>query len=223
MSTGAFPRFAARPAALEQLGVNVRGSGLIIGETDDNQAAAIDLLRDVPTRAVVLGALNLARTIAFRALGRAAQVLVSTWRPGPWAALARASGVPGEQMSVLGEGRIDTPEATEASPLLVVHDNGSAPQEARISAAPWRASLHVLSSLHPLTQHLLASADVLILQQMDARQGTSVTRLLQLPSNLVAQLTTLGPFQVLVVSRAGSQLVNLVSTPTESALLRALG
>ena len=74
-------------------GVNVRGSGLIIGETDTRQAAALDLLRAEPTRAVVFGSLNLARTIAFRSLGLGARVVVSSWRPGPWSALGRASGV----------------------------------------------------------------------------------------------------------------------------------
>ena len=218
-----FPRFQADPVSLAQLGVNARGSGLIIGETDDHQAAAIDLLREEPTRAVVLGTLNLARTVAFRCLGLGARVLVSTWRPGPWAALARGAGVGPETFGLVDEGRLDAPDADEATPLLVVHDHGSAPQETRIATGPWRASLHVLTGLHPLTQHLMAGADVLVLQQMDQRQGGNLVRLLSLPAPLIGRLSTLGPFQVLVVSRGGWQLVNLVSTPSEVALLRSIG
>jgi ESX secretion system protein EccE len=219
----AFPQFRADPETLSHLGVNARGSGLIIGETDDHQAAAIDLLREEPTRAVVLGSLNLARTMAFRCLGLGARVLVSTWRPAPWAALAHAAGVGPDLLGMVGDGRVEAPDADEAMPLLVVQDHGSAPQETRIAAAPWRATLHVLNGLHPLTQHLLASADVLVLQQMDQRQGANVVRLLALPPQVIGRLSTLGPFQVLVVSRAGWQLVNLVSTPTEVTLLRTIG
>ena len=64
-------------------------------------------------------------------------------------------------------------------------------------------TLHVLTGLHPLTQHLMAGADVLVLQQMDQRQGANVVRLLSLPAALIGRLSTLGPFQVLVVSRGG--------------------
>jgi hypothetical protein len=222
-SRAVFNRFEAGPDALAALGVNIRGSGLIIGETEAGQATAIDLLRADPTRVVVLGSLNLARTIAFRALGLGAQVFVSTWRPGPWVALARSSGVSQQQLTVAADGRFEPPEASETSPVLVIHDTGPAQQESRIAAVPWRTSLHVLNGLHPLTHHLLASADVVILQQLDTRQGSTIGRLLQLPGRVVNQLAALGPFQVVVLSRSGGELVNLVSTPTEAQVFRAIG
>ena len=61
----------------ELIGPTQTRNAAIIGETDDHQAAAIDLLREEPTRAVVLGTLNLARTMAFRCLGLGARVLIS--------------------------------------------------------------------------------------------------------------------------------------------------
>lgn len=196
---------------------------MIIGETVGGLAAALDLLRAAPTRAVVIGSLNLARTIALRSLGLGASVVVSTWRQRPWGELARGSGAPTRLMTVTGEDRFEPPEATETSPVLIIHDTSSMPQDARIAPAPWRTSLHLLSGLHPLTQHILAGADVLVLQQVDVQQATALGRLLRLPPPLVGQLSTLGPLQVVVLSKAGTLLVNLVSTPTEAQLFRAIG
>lgn len=214
-----FPRFGASPETLRTLGVNTRGSGLIIGETDSGQAASVDLLRATPTRAVLLGSLTLAQTFVFRALGLGSSVAVSTWRQQPWQELGRRAEA-GSALVVTGADQLDPAEGSESAPMLVVQDSGSVPQEARVAPAPWRTTLHVLGGLHPLTQPILAAADLLFLQRLDRSQAEALGALLQLQPRLVDQLSSMRPLQIAALSRAGGQLVNLVSSPTETRILQ---
>ena len=222
MNRARFIRFRASPTALAAFGMTVRGSGVIIGAAARGQATAIDLLRAGPTRAVVLGSLNLARTIVFRALGLGARVLVSSRRPQPWTALAQAAAVDSPQLDVPPDGRCEVAAASEFSPLLVVHDNGSGSASARMGPAPWRTSLHLFDALQPSAQHIVTAADLVIVQQRDIHQSRLIGQLLQLPGRVVHQLAALGPFQVVLLSRSGCQLVNLVSTPTERQVFEML-
>jgi hypothetical protein len=120
--------------------------------------------------------------------------------------------------------RFALPVARESGPVLVVHDNGSNSPSVPIGPAPWLTSLHLFdAALQPSIQHIVATADVVIAQQLDTRQSRTIGRLLQLPARMVHQLAALGPLQAVLISRSGCLLVNLVSTPTERQVFRMLG
>lgn len=195
---GAAPEFLVPPETLDAISPSGDRGGMLLGAGTKGEPLAVSLLRPQPTRLVTVGGLYLARQIALRAMATGAWVTVATGRPTAWKVLEQAAGQTpdGKQVPLAQIRRLspfDLPRATEDSPLLVIHDGGSVPQELFPPRGPWQTLMYVLPYLHPQVGNgpVAASADLVLLQRLPLNQAQLAQRIWSLKPQQAQQLTTI--------------------------------
>jgi hypothetical protein len=210
-------------SALDALVAPVTPAGVVLGADPRGAPVTLALLRPVPTRVVVLGALHLARQIALRAAGQGARVTVTTGRRAAWEPVARAAADPGrvrigaDEPPDDGEGAPPRPGDTDT--LLAVHDRGATAAGPPPPTGPWRATLFVLPALSPAVADAADDADVVLLGRMPPQEADLAARLWRLTEPMAETLRTLPDHGVVVLGRNLWRRLDLVTAERETALL----
>jgi hypothetical protein len=210
-------------SALDALVAPVTPAGIVLGADPQGAPVTLALLRPVPTRVVVLGALHLARQIALRAAGQGARVTVTTGRRAAWEPVARAAADPGrvrigaDEPPDDGEGGATRSGVTDA--LLAVHDRGATAAGPPPPTGPWRATLFVLPALSPAVADAADDADVVLLGRMPPQEADLAARLWRLTEPMAETLRTLPDHGVVVLGRNLWRRLDLVTAERETALL----
>jgi hypothetical protein len=210
-----------RAGALDALSAPVGPAGVVLGSDPDGAPVTLALLRPVPTRVVVLGALHLARQIALRTVAEGARVTVTTGRAPAWEPLARAAADPDRVRIDPDETPPDEagslPGDTEAQ--LAVHDRGATASGPAPPGGPWRATMLVLPALSPAVADAADDADVVLLGRMPPPEADLAARLWRLTEAMAESLRTLPDHGVVVLGRNLWRRLDLVTAPRETALL----
>ncbi|NMO93436.1 hypothetical protein [Actinomycetospora sp. TBRC 11914] len=209
-------------AALDALTAPASPAGVVLGADPQGAPVALALLRPVPTRVVVLGALHLARQVALRAVGQGARLTVVTGRRAAWEPVARAAADP-DRVRIgpdepAEEHRAD-PEPGDTDALLTVHDRGATATGPSAPTGPWRATLLVLPALSPAVADAADDADVVLLGRMPPQEADLAARLWRLTEPMAETLRTLPDHGVVVLGRNLWRRLDLVTAERETALL----
>jgi hypothetical protein len=175
---------------------------------------SIRLFRPQGTRIAVLASAVPAQLLALRAASVGATVRVQSPRPQAWGAVVRH----GVDVSVAPQGAGFPPPGTPHAPVLVVDDR---PTESGGlgDAGPWQCRLDLRAVTSPTDLGALAHADVLVFGQVSSAVATTLATMMGLNMALIAQLSSLGPGSVALVSRGAIQYVALDPSPAEQQLL----
>jgi hypothetical protein len=194
----------------------------VLGADPQGAPVTLALLRPVPTRVVVLGALHLARQVALRAVGQGARLTVVTGRRPVWEPVARAAADPDGV-------RIGPDEPPEPNPagtgpggtdaLLTVHDRGATATGPAPPTGPRRTTLLVLPALSPAVADAADDADVVLLGRMPPQEADLAGRLWRLTEPMTETLRTLPDHGVVVLGRSLWRRLDLVTAERETALL----
>ena len=212
-------------SALDAIAAPVAPAGIVLGADPQGAPVTLALLRPVPTRVVVLGALHLARQIALRVAGQGARVTVTTGRRAAWEPVARAAADPGRVWIGADEGPGSRPSGGPGSrpgdtdALLAVHDRGATASGPPPPAGPWRATLFVLPALSPAVADAADDADVVLLGRMPPQEADLAARLWRLSEPMAETLRTLPDHGVVVLGRDLWRRLDLVTAERETALL----
>lgn len=210
-----------RVGALDALSAPAGTAGIVLGAGEDGAPVTLALLRPVPTRVVVLGALHLARQIALRTVAQGARLSVTTGRRAAWEPLARAAADP-DRVRV---GADDAPPDERASrpgdtdALLTVHDRGAAAASPAPPGGPWRSTMLVLPALSPAVADAADDADVVLLGRMPPPEADLAARLWRLTEAMAESLRTLPDHGVVVLGRNLWRRLDLVTAERETTLL----
>ncbi len=208
-------------AALDALVAPVAPAGIVLGADPQGAPVTLALLRPVPTRVVVLGALHLARQIALRAAGQGSHLTITTGRRAAWEPVARAAADPDrvrigpEEFPDDG----DPPVPGDTDALLAVHDRGATAAGPPPPTGAWRSTLLVLPALSPAVADAADDADVVLLGRMPPGEADLATRLWRLTEPMAETLRTLPDPGVVVLGRNLWRRLDLVTGERETALL----
>lgn len=225
LNKGVAPEFMVAPEMLDHVSPSGDRGGMVLGQgMQQGEPLMISLLRNAPTRIVLVGGLYLALQTALRAMAVGAWVVVATGRPAKWQILAKAAGTgPNGQPVPLVQIRrlspVELPRPSEDSPLLVVHDGGPTPQELFPPRTPWQTTVYVLPYLHPQAGATANAADLVIMQRLPAGQAQLASRIWRLPPHMVNQLTALQDDQVVALGTDLWKPLRLVTTQGEQQIL----
>jgi hypothetical protein len=225
MDKGVAPEFLVAPEMLDHVSPSGDRGGMVLGQgMQQGEPLMISLLRNAPTRIVLVGGLYLALQNALRAMAAGAWVVVATGRPAKWQVLAKAAGtLPNGQPVPLVQIRrlspFELPRPSEDSPLLVVHDGGPTPQELFPPRTPWQTTVYVLPYLHPQAGATANAADLVIMQRLPAGQAQLASRIWRLPPHMVNQLTALQDDQVVALGTDLWKPLRLITTKSEQQIL----
>ncbi|HEY2723459.1 MAG TPA: hypothetical protein VGI84_02115 [Pseudonocardiaceae bacterium] len=218
------PEFLVTPDLLDSVSPAGDRGGMVLGSGPQNEPLSVSVLRNEPTRLVLVGGLYLARQVALRAMATGAWVVVATGRPAAWQVLTRAAGEgPDGRPAPLAQVRklapVELPRGSEDAPLLVVHDGGAVPQELFPPRSPWQTTLYVLPYLHPQASDTANSADLVLLQRLPVGQAQLAARVWRLPPPMVDQLVSLADEEVVALGPNLWLPLRLVTTPKEREIL----
>ncbi|MDL5155466.1 hypothetical protein [Actinomycetospora termitidis] len=209
-------------AALDGVVAPVAPAGIVLGSDPGGAPVTLAVLRPVPTRVVVLGALHLARQIALRCVAQGAHLDVATGRVAAWEVVGRAAADPA-RVRVGTEPDADPgPAAREPGDtggLLVVHDRGAVAQGPGAPHRPWRSTMVVLPSLSPAVADAADDADVVLLGRMPPQEADLATRLWRLTEPMAETLRTLPDHGVVALGRNLWRRLDLVTADRETAIL----
>jgi hypothetical protein len=184
---------------------------------------ALALLRPIPTRVVVLGALHLARQVALRTVGQGARLTVVTGRRSVWEPVARAAADPDRVRIGADEPAeqhpADPPAPGDTDALLTVHDRGATATGPSPPTGPRRTTLLVLPALSPGVADAADDADVVLLGRMPPQEADLAARLWRLTEPMAETLRTLPDQGVVVLGRNLWRRLDLVTAERETALL----
>jgi hypothetical protein len=211
-----------RASALDALAAPVATAGIVLGADVAGAPVTLALLRPVPTRVVVLGALHLARQVALRTVAEGARLAVTTGRRAAWEPVAQAAADPdrvriGADEAVEQDDRARPPGDTDA--LLTVHDRGATAAGPAPLTGPWRATMLVLPALSPAVADAADDADVVLLGRMPPPEADLAARLWRLTEPMAESLRTLPDHGVVVLGRNLWRRLDLVTAERETALL----
>ncbi len=207
-------------SALDALVAPASPAGIVLGADPRGAPVTLALLRPVPTRVVVLGALHLARQIALRAAGQGARITVTTGRRAAWEPVARAAAEPDRVRIGADEPPDDdVPGPGDTEARLAVHDRGATAAGPPPPTGPWRATLLVLPALSPAVADAADDADVVLLGRMPPQEADLAARLWRLTEPMAESLRTLPDHGVVVLGRNLWRRLDLVTAERETALL----
>jgi hypothetical protein len=223
--TGAGPAGAVRlrASALDAVSAPVAPAGIVLGADPDGAPVTLALLRPVPTRVVVLGALHLARQIALRAAAEGARLTVTTGRRAAWEPVVHAAADP-DRVRIGADELPDDPDPAVRRPgdtdaLLTVHDRGATSAGPPPPAGPWRTTLLVLPALSPAVADAADDADVVLLGRMPPPEADLAARLWRLTEPMTETLRTLPDHGVVALGHSLWRRLDLVTAERETALL----
>jgi hypothetical protein len=226
-SKGVAPEFLVSPEMLDVVSPSGDRGGMVLGSGVKGEPLTISVLRNAPTRVVMVGGLYLARQVALRAMATGAWIIIATGRPAAWQPVVRAvgdgpDGRPSPLVQIRRLSPVELPRPSEDGPLLVVHDGGHVPQELFPPRSPWQTTMYVLPYLHPQAGATANSADLVLLQRLPVGQAQLAARIWRLPPQMMQQLTTLKDDQVIALGRNLWLPLRLVTTPREQQILGAV-
>lgn len=226
-SKGVAPEFLVSPEMLDVVSPAGDRGGMVLGSGLKGEPLTISVLRNAPTRVVMVGGLYLARQVALRAMATGAWIIIATGRPAAWQPVVRAvgdgpDGRPSPLVQIRRLSPVELPRPSEDGPLLVVHDGGHVPQELFPPRSPWQTTMYVLPYLHPQAGATANSADLVLLQRLPVGQAQLAARIWRLPPQMMQQLTTLKDDQVIALGRNLWLPLRLVTTPREQQILGAV-
>lgn len=208
-------------AVLDDAVAPVAPAGIVLGADAAGDPVTLAVLRPVPTRVVVLGALHLARQIALRSVAQGARVAVTTGRPAAWEPVARAAGDP--TRVEIGPDLVPTDPAPrgpgDTDALLTVHDRGATTTGPGAPAGARRTTMLVLPALSPAVADAADDADVVLLGRMPPEEADLATRLWRLSDPMAETLRTLPDHGVVALGRNVWRRLDLVTAPRETAIL----
>ena len=225
-AAGRLPRHELGPGILRVATPPPGSGGLVLGLRAAHPVA-VRIFRPEPTRVVAAG-LDSARLVAVRALAVGAEVRVGTSRPSAWAPLGRLSADGAHRVLVVhGPVRAGSTASVDA-PLLVIRDEApegrpgnaspgrgdhpapspSARPAAGTTPGAWTARLTVVRApAAPAYRAVLTSADVVLLDRLEADEAATVAAVLGAPPGTARRLDALRPDEVLVVTRGAEPVV----------------
>ncbi|HEY8372856.1 MAG TPA: hypothetical protein VIL00_08950 [Pseudonocardiaceae bacterium] len=222
---GVAPEFLVSPEMLDAVSPTGLRGGMVLGTLLDRQEAqAVSVLRNAPTRIVLVGGMYLARLVTLRAMATGAWVVIATGRPNLWQPIVRAAGTgpdgrPSPVVQIRRLAPVELPLASEDSPLLVVHDGGPTPQEILPPRSPWQTTLYVLPYLHPQAGTIINQADLVMLQRLPMGQAELAARMWRLHPQMLRQLASLKDDQVVLTRWQMWLPLRLFTTQKEQQLL----
>ncbi|MFI5842768.1 hypothetical protein ACIA8K_23985 [Catenuloplanes sp. NPDC051500] len=169
-------RFTTEPAALAPLTAPVPRGGLLLGRDRNGAPVPVQVFRPEGTDVALIGNWWAARLVVFRALAVGARVVVSSHAPDQWQNLGQwATGRPDRLMLVQGLANPGSiPSGTAVQPVLHVVDVHPEAAESALThpLQPWQARLTVIQQLVPGVATLLRSADLAVVQRLNATEAT---------------------------------------------------
>jgi len=232
----------AAGASLGRLAATAGPAGLILGRDHAGEFVPIRLLRPEPTHAVLVGGAWAARLLAFRCLGVGARVDVVSGGWSNWTGFGERAGAPGQltltsvspgfEAGRLGDRRPPTsPEfvvsggpddsAGSMRPVLHIYDVGPGGPVERPALAPWHTQLVVLPHLTIHGAPVVAEADIVLLQRIDAEEAALCESLLRLPPDTSDRLQQMHDDMLAVLAPGADNYVWFAPTPVEYELLGA--
>jgi hypothetical protein len=210
--------------ALGVLSLTLGPSGVVLGRDSASAPVLVRLFGPEPISVAFVGGWWAAQILIYRCLAHGATVVVDavdTATPGQngtlaaqaqWLALDRvASGAGDRVRPAAGDPALSQP-ASGSQPLLHLHDLGHT-AGSRPSPQPWQTNLTVLSAVTPASQHIIASADVVLAQRLDPRDAALLGSALLLGPEFTARIAALG--NDMVAAFRGQAVRYIWLTPTE--------
>ena len=218
------PRRSGHAVAADQLAamaLPLGDDGVVVGTDQEGRPQLAALVHPDPYEAVLVGGLWTAQVLALRLAGTGARVAIETGRAQVWTPLVQAAGGGQECMAVYDVGRVPALGPGVSSPVVVVRDCGVRPPRGRVTAAPWQSVLTLLPYLGPSAPRLLRQAALVGVQRVSPEEARKIGRLMQIPDQEVAALSTLGDGVTLWCTRRDRQYALTRPTEAESGLLGA--
>jgi hypothetical protein len=212
------------------LTVPVRPSGVLVGRDRDGRAVVLRLFGPRPLSVAFVGGWWGAQILLHRCLGHGAAVLVDAPATGAtadqatmaglahWVAIDRVAAVsgtaPGRVRPMAGDPALAWP-ATATQPLLRVHDVGPAGPAGRPALPAWHTQLTVLARLTSESLQLIAAADLVLVQRLEAPEAGLVGAALVLAPEVVAQFPAMDNETVAALRGQAVQYAWLTPTALE--------
>ncbi|SNS18095.1 type VII secretion protein EccE [Actinoplanes regularis] len=114
-------------------------AGVVVGRDRHGRPLQVRLFRPEPTQVMLVGGLQCAQLLAFRALAVGARVLVRTRRPQEWVPFARGTAAASDSILLAPPGHsVEMPPGAPLRPLLTVLDlrRAAGPSPGPITAQP---------------------------------------------------------------------------------------
>ncbi|HZN70519.1 MAG TPA: hypothetical protein VFC00_02380 [Micromonosporaceae bacterium] len=225
--------------ALGRLVATAGPAGLILGRDHSGAFVPVRLLRPEPTHVVLIGGSWAARLITFRCLGLGARVNVVSGGWSHWTGFGERAGAPGQLvLTSVGPGfdagrpaerrfasspPVNEPPPDEPAgstrPVLHVYDVGPGGPVERPQLAPWHTQLTVLPQLTVHGGPVVAEADVVLLQRLDAEEASLCEQLLRLPPDTADRLQQMHDDMLAVLAPGADNYVWFAPTPVEYEIL----
>jgi hypothetical protein len=205
-------------SALEQLSAPALGPGLLVGADRDRTPVVVRLFRRRPTNIVLVGGVWAARLVAFRALAMGAQVYAITGQPSAWDGLG-AHAVGQRERVQMAPAEFDLPPGNAYRPMLVVRD--TAPGGAAVALSAWQTRVTVVHHLDHSGMSALGSADLVLLQRLQAGEAQIAAHVLGLNATTMRLMQQLEPEMLAVLGEGSHRYVWLHRTAIENYLLGA--
>lgn len=217
---------------LTGLAVPLRQSGVLLGRDQAGQPVLAPVFGSRPVSITFVGGWWAAQVLVHRCLGHGATVVVDaldTTMPAQDAAMAGlahwltldrttapapAGGPGGRVRPMAGDPSVAWP-ATATQPLLRVHDVGPAGPAGRPPLQPWHTQLTALARLTAESLQVVTTADLVLVQRLEALEAGLVGSALLLAPDVVARIRVLDNETVLAVRGPVIRYARLTPTALE--------
>lgn len=153
----------------EAIHVHTGGAGLLLGADEGGRPITVSLFRPEPTLVVVIGGLQLAQLVCFRALALGAAVAVTSVRPGAWSSLAEVDPTAVEVF--WPDARTGKYGSSLRPQLLVVDSVATATVAAIPAGQSWSTVLIVREQVANHDVNLLGRADLIVTQRLSLHES----------------------------------------------------
>lgn len=204
--------------AADSLRLRTEGAGVVVGVDRHGSPLALRLFRSEPTAVVLVGTVQLAQMLAFRALAVGASVAVQTGRPAQWGAFARPISATDDVIELLPPGAPVDRLGTAQHPRLVVSDTGPSVSDADDGPTPWSTTVLVRDELTAWDVEPLVRADIAILQPLGVAEAALAASTLNI-QDVERSLSRIRHDLITVVSHGRVLWAQVVPTPTETQVV----
>jgi hypothetical protein len=215
---------------LDQLGVDVDGNGVVLGRDSKGSPVRLRVFAPRPVEIAFVGRWWAAQILVLRCLAHGAVVAVEALdtpvaaRAGAavnlagWLALDHAAGGAGRR--VLRQPADVTAWPVSANiPLLAVHDVGPTGTHRPPPPRPWQARLTVHRELSAAAIPTLVSADVVLVQRLDATEAALLGSALPLDTRVLSYFPSMSDEMLVALEDTRFRYVWLTPTSVERHML----
>jgi hypothetical protein len=226
----ATPEHSLPVRLLDRLGVDVDGSGVVLGRDSRGRPVRLRVFAPRPVELAFVGPWWVAQILVLRCLAHGAVVAVEavdTPVPehvgtaaslGSWLTLDRAAG--GATSRVLRRpADLTAWPASASTPLLAVHDVGPTGTNRPPPPRPWQARLTVHRGLSTAAIPTLVNADVVLVHRLDAADAALLGSALTLDPRVLSHFPLMSDDMVVALEGAYFRYVGLTPTSVERHLL----